>query len=216
MKIKMKSIAVFMALIMVLSSLLVFPASAATVSYSATSVGGKKGETVKVYVKKTSDVDIWASNVMLQYNSSELEVVKCTKGDLISQGSLHDTGSSVNFSGTFSGKSGTVFIVEFKILKSSGTSSLKLTSTENIDNSGKTYTCTVSNGKVTVLDKSAVVGDANGDELVSAVDARVVLQAVAGVKNLTSDQKLLIDMNRDGSVTAVDARIILQKVAGLK
>lgn len=205
-----------MAFVVLVSSFTVFTVSASNISYSVTSVAGKKGDTVSVSVKLSSDVEIWGANVMLGYNSSELEVVKTTKGDIVSDGSLHNTGSSVNYSGTFSKKSGTIFTIQFKILKSSGSSELKLTSTENIDYSGNSYSCSVTNGKVTIIDKSAIIGDANNDMLVSAVDARIVLQYVAGVKTLTSAQKVLVDMNGDAKITAVDARIVLQKVAGLK
>lgn len=205
-----------MAFVILISSFTVFTASAAGVSYSATSVAGKKGDTVTVSVKLSSDVPIWGANVMLEYNSSELEYVDSSAGDVASTYSLHNTGSSVNYSGTYSSKKGTIFTVQFKILKSSGTSSFKLTSTENIDEDGKKYDCTVTQGKVTILDKSAVIGDANEDGNVTAVDARLILQHVAGIKSLTSSQSLLTDMNSDGSITAIDARIILQKVAGLK
>ncbi len=215
MKTKLKSIALVMALVTLISSFTVFTASAANVSYSATSVAGKKGDTVIITVKLSSDVDIWGANVMLGYNSSELQFVSCDTGDIASTGNLYNTGSSVNYSGVFSGKSGTIFSVKFKILKSSGSSTLKLTSTENIDYSGTSYSCSVKNGKVTVLDKSAVIGDANDDKKVTAVDARLVLQKVAGVNSLSELQSLLVDMNGDGSVTAVDARMILQIVAGL-
>lgn len=212
---KIKGFAVIMALVLLISSFTVFTASAASVSYSATSVAGKKGDTVTVTVKLSSDVDIWGANVMLGYNSSELQFVSCDTGDIASTGNLHNTGSSVNYSGIFSGKSGTIFSVKFKILKSSGASTLNLTSTENIDYSGNSYSCSVKNGKVTVLDNSAVIGDANNDKKVTAVDARLVLQHVAEIKALSSSQSILVDMNGDGSVTAGDARIILQKVAGL-
>lgn len=216
MKTKVKSFAIFMALVVLISSFTVFTASAAGVSYSVTSVAGKKGDTVTVAVKLSSDVDIWGANVMLAYNSSELEVVNYTQGDVVSSGSLHNTGSYVNYSGTYSSKKGTVFTVEFKILKNSGTSNLKLTSTENIDKDAKEYTCTITQGKITILDSSAIIGDANNDGKVTAVDARLVLQHVAGIIKLTESQSTLVDMNGDGNVTAVDARIILRKVAGLK
>ena len=216
MKTKIKSLAIFMALIMLISSFTVLTVSAANISYSVTSVQGKKGDTVTVSVKLSYDFDIWGANVMLGYNSSELEVVKCTKGDVASSGSLHDTGSSVNYSGMFSAKKGTVFTVEFKILKSSGTSKLTLTSTENIDGSGKFYSCSVSDGKVTIVGGSAATGDVNSDGKATAVDARIVLQYVAGTQTLNSSQIKLVDMNGDGKVTAVDARVVLQMVAGLK
>ena len=215
MKTKLKSLAVFIAMVMLISSVSVFTVSAANISYTVTSVQGKKGDTVTVSVKLSSDIDVWGSNVMLGYNSSELEVVKCTKGDVASSGSLHNTGSSVNYSGMYSKKQGTIFTVEFKILKSSGVSTLKLTSTENIDGTGKFYECNVADGKVTVTG-SAATGDANNDGQATAVDARIVLQCVAGTKTLNSSQSKLVDMNGDGKITAVDARVILQMVAGLK
>ncbi len=208
-------LALLMSVILLATSFNVFASADPNVSYSATSVGGKKGDTVTVTVRLSSTVDIWGANVMLQYNSSELEFVKCEMGNIVSTGSLHNTGSSVNYSGMFSGKSGTVFTVKFKILKSTGASVLKLTSTENIDENGVGYNCSVINGKVTVIDNAAVIGDANGDEKITAVDARMVLQHVASIKTLSEAQSLIVDLNCDGSVTAVDARMILQKVAGL-
>ncbi len=60
-----------------------------------------------------------------------------------------------------------------------------------------------------------VVGDANGDGKVTAVDARSILQYVAGMK--ADDEVVLgnMDVNGDGRVSAVDARWVLQMVAGL-
>ena len=213
MKNKIKSISLIMVLVLLISSFSVFTASAKGVTYSVTSAEGKKGETVTVSVKISSDIDIWGANLMLGYNPSELEVVECKTGGAADTGSLHDTGSSVNFSGMFASKSGTVFTVKFKILKGYGTVNLNLTSTENTDSDGKTHECTISQGKITV--KNPATGDVNSDGNVTAVDARYVLQVVSGLKTLTSEQKILVDMNGDGKITAVDARFILQKVAGL-
>ncbi len=134
----------------ILVSTFVLPSQAASVNYTASSVSGAKGDTVTVSVKISSSVSIWGANVMLGYNSSELQYVSSAKGGAVSSGSLNNTGSSVNFSGMFSAKSGTVFTVKFKILKNSGSSTLTLTSTENIDSDAKTYECSTTNGKVTV------------------------------------------------------------------
>jgi hypothetical protein len=66
------------------------------------------------------------------------------------------------------------------------------------------------------IDKlTSVMGDINKDGMVTAVDARIVLQIVAGLVENDSSKIQLADMNNDGVLTAVDARIILQKVAGL-
>ncbi len=208
-------LALLMSVILLATSFNILAFATPSVSYSATSVAGKKGDTVTVAVKLSSSVDIWGANVMLEYNSSELELVKYEMGNIASTGSLHNTGSSVNYSGMFSGKSGTVFTAQFKILKSSGASTLKLTSTENIDSDGNKYNCTVTNGKITVFDNSVIVGDANDDKKITAVDARMILQHVAGINALNEEQSLLVDLNGDGAVTAVDARMILQIVAGL-
>ena len=59
------------------------------------------------------------------------------------------------------------------------------------------------------------VGDVNGDGNITAVDARVVLQYVAGIIKEDKLNTVCADVNGDGSITAVDARIILQYVAGL-
>ena len=149
----MRKTSKFMAIIsafIILVSMFVIPSNAASVNYTASSVSGAKGDTVTVSVKMSSSVAIWGANVMLGYNSSELQYVSSSKGNAVSSGSLNNTGSSVNFSGMYSAKSGTVFTVKFKILKSSGSSTLTLTSTENIDSDAKTYACSTKNGTVTV------------------------------------------------------------------
>lgn len=61
-----------------------------------------------------------------------------------------------------------------------------------------------------------ICGDVNGDGAITAVDARIVLQTVAGLKNLSETEYKRADVNGDGVVTAVDARMILQIVAGLR
>lgn len=216
MKKNIKFMAVLTAFILLITSFTVISVSAAGVSYSATDVSGKKGDTVTVTVSISSDIEIWGANVMLGYDSTELQYVESNTGDAASSGSLHNTGSSVNYSGMFAKTNGTVFTVKFKILKSSGTSTLKLTGTENTDYDGKTYDCTVKNATVTVTSGSTVIGDANGDGKVTAVDARIILQDVAGINKLSSAQQKLADVNKDDKITAVDARMVLQIVAGIK
>ena len=66
---------------------------------------------------------------------------------------------------------------------------------------------------VTAFAGSNRIGDANGDDKLSAVDARMILQHVAGVKTLDDTSNL--DMNNDNKLSAIDARMILQVVAGI-
>ncbi len=193
----------------ILVSTFVLPANAASVNYSASSVSGAKGDTVTVSVKISSSVEIWGANVMLGYNSSELQYVSSSKGGAVSSGSLNNTGSSVNFSGMFSAKSGTVFTVKFKILKNSGTSTLALTSTENIDYDGKTYDCATTNGKVTItvpvtsikLDKSSVTLKKGETSQLSAT----VSPADATNKTVTysSSNTKVAKVSSSGKITAV-------------
>lgn len=63
---------------------------------------------------------------------------------------------------------------------------------------------------------AAEMGDVNADGKISAVDARLVLQVVAGLQK-EADLKNPdgADVNGDNKISAVDARVILQKVAGL-
>ncbi len=62
---------------------------------------------------------------------------------------------------------------------------------------------------------SNVLGDVNNDKKITAIDARLVLQYVAGINELNAHELKLADVNGDGRVSAVDARFILQKVAGI-
>ncbi len=201
--------AVLSALI-ILVSMLVLPASAATnVNYSTSSASGQKGDTVTISVKMSSSVAIWGANVMLGYNSSELQYVSSSKGNVVASGSLNNTGSSVNFSGMYGAKSGTVFTVKFKILKSSGSSTLTLTSTENIDSDAKTYACSTSNGKVTVT--KAVTGISLNKTSVSlkkgetASLTATVTPSDATNKTVTyyTSDKYVAKVSSNGTITAV-------------
>lgn len=61
-----------------------------------------------------------------------------------------------------------------------------------------------------------VYGDVNGDGKITAVDARWVLQAASGARQLSAVQQVLADVNSDGKITAVDARWILQAASGAR
>ena len=61
-----------------------------------------------------------------------------------------------------------------------------------------------------------MLGDADDDGTVSAKDARLILQVVAGLRDNKDLNFANADVNKDKYITAVDARIILRIVAGLK
>ncbi len=94
---------------------------------------------------------------------------------------------------------------------SSGTAVIKATFTYNGYSYSDTCDVTVYGGEQTILK-----GDVNSDGSITAVDARLTLQSVAGLRTFSKAEASLADMNGDNYITAVDARIILQMVAGLK
>ena len=205
----MKKVMAVLTAFIIIISMFVMPSNAASVSYSASSVSGAKGDTVTVSVKISSSVQIWGANVMLGYNSSELQYVSSSKGGAVSSGSLNNTGSSVNFSGMFSAKSGTVFTVKFKILKSSGSSTLTLTSTENIDSDANKYECSTTNGKVTVtnpatsikLDKTSVT--LKKGETAQLTATVTPSDATNKTVTYTTSDKYVATVSSSGKITAV-------------
>ena len=48
-----------------------------------------------------------------------------------------------------------------------------------------------------------IKGDVNGDNNITAIDARWALQAASGTRELTEKQKAAVDVNGDGKITAV-------------
>lgn len=62
--------------------------------------------------------------------------------------------------------------------------------------------------------ESELLGDVNKDKVLTAQDASLVLQHVAGKVNFQGFVITLSDVNGDGHITAQDASLILQKVAG--
>jgi hypothetical protein len=50
---------------------------------------------------------------------------------------------------------------------------------------------------------------------ITAYDASLILQTVAGSRTLTTNQRLAADVNRDGAVTAMDASYVLEKAVDL-
>ena len=60
-----------------------------------------------------------------------------------------------------------------------------------------------------------ICGDVDGDGVVTAADALLIQQHLAGLITLTPDQLARADVDGDGVVTAIDSLLILQWTAGL-
>lgn len=70
--------------------------------------------------------------------------------------------------------------------------------------------------KVLGLQKKRLKGDVNADGDVDNLDAALVLQYDAGLKDFTEAEKKAADVNNDGEVDNLDAAIILQHDAGIE
>ncbi|MBR5135016.1 MAG: dockerin type I repeat-containing protein, partial [Clostridia bacterium] len=62
-------------------------------------------------------------------------------------------------------------------------------------------------GKVDVL-----LGDVNGDDTVTTIDARMIISHILGAAQLSNDQLAVSDYNNDASVSTMDVRAILMSV----
>lgn len=65
-------------------------------------------------------------------------------------------------------------------------------------------------------DNDILLGDVTNDGNITIIDAKWILQAVAGVRELSSQQKFAADINCDGNVSIIDAKWVLQCVAGIR
>ena len=85
----------------------------------------------------------------------------------------------------------------------------------------KVKKCTVC-GKVVEEDEIPVKatvtirGDVDGDGKLTAADARMILQYLAGIRTLTVSQWLRADFDGDYKISATDARKILRTLAELE
>lgn len=63
---------------------------------------------------------------------------------------------------------------------------------------------------------AAWIGDVNNDGKHSLIDAKLVLESVAGLTELSPAEQRLADVSGDGKVTILDAKYILQIIAYIK
>ena len=93
----------------------------------------------------------------------------------------------------------------------------EITDLETLCTADMQFAVTFANGKTAIyVFASQTSGDLNGDDKINAVDARWVLQAASGARELTDAQKAAADLNGDGKINAVDARWILQVASGAR
>ncbi len=86
------------------------------------------------------------------------------------------------------------------------------------ENGKEERVCSLCNKKETrTTDKlTLTTGDVNGDEKITAADARLALRASVGLESFNEAEKTAADIDRNGEVTAADARLILRASVGLE
>ena len=89
------------------------------------------------------------------------------------------------------------------------------------ENGELTLTCLVCGAvRTEIIEKPAVtsanIGDIDGDEKLTAADARLALRAAVGLENYEGLIADIADADRSGTITASDARLILRAAVGLE
>lgn len=183
------------------------PAGTTLIAESRTTA---QGNTVQVPVYFQNASNVGSLGFKLNYNPAIVQVIKVSKGSLMSPATFTSNVQSdyiifgfatpQNISGT-----GSAAIVEFKAIGGAGTKSpLTLSEILATSSSGSTVSVNASNGELSIGQKQ--VGDGNGDGKISVLDALLALKMY--VQLLPVD--LILDVNKDGRITPEDARLIVQ------
>lgn len=159
MRIQGKRIIALLTAIMLMISLIPISVVAAdTVTISADSVTGIRGDTVNVDIRISSGSKMQACSFDLEYDKSSLEIVSAEKGSVLSATPIVNTNvaGKVIFSyasTTPVNNSGVVLSLKFKILDNAqyGYNKIKLTVNELADGSFANLSCTVKDGYIDIL-----------------------------------------------------------------
>lgn len=190
--------------------------------FSVSSTGGKCGESVYVNVNIENNPGITALQLNINYSASDLELVSIEDNKLFSDSITYSqlnknpfiiswfSSSSENIT-----NNGTIATLEFKILDNAKTSDINISyDAENVfDSSFNNVSFGTLSGKITV--NQSVIGDANGDGVISIVDATLIQKYLANLENFDDEQLSVADANGDGKITIVDATQVQKYIAGI-
>ena len=105
------------------------------------------------------------------------------------------------------------YIAEYEIPDvAAGTYTMTVSKSKHVT---REYTVTVNNGKVTQNAEIWMLGDVNGDGMVNAADAVLIMRHALSLELLEGDALIAADYNGDGSITTVDALTVLRASLGL-
>ena len=168
------------------------------------------GSIVRVPVQLSQASGITSLGFTLNYDPNALRVVTVERGSRLTEDSFSfDTENlgQVRFGFAVtkgSGSSGTAAVVSFQVVGAEGSVS-PITLSDALVNHRAEGPLTVELVGADFRVGSKILGDADGDSLVTALDALLALKMAAG----DSRMDLSLDVNNDGQITIDDARIIL-------
>ncbi|MBN1689805.1 MAG: hypothetical protein JW901_02150, partial [Dehalococcoidia bacterium] len=184
------------------------PAGTALIAESRTVM---TGGTVQVPIYFQDAQNLGSLGFTLSYDPAVVQVVKVSKGSLLSPATFTSSDQSGSIIFGFASPqaisgNGSAAVVEFRALGSAGsTSALTLSEILATSYYGSSLAVSPVNGLLTIGQNQP--GDADGDGKLSVLDALIALKMY--VKTLPLD--LTADINQDGRVTPEDARLIMQK-----
>jgi len=168
------------------------------------------GSIVRVPVRLTEASDITSLGFTLNYDSNSLRVVNVERGSRLTEDSFSydtETLGEVRFGFAVtngSGSTGTAAVVSFQVIGVDGSVS-PITLSDALVNHRAEGQLNVQLVGADFEVGPKIMGDADGDNLITAMDALLALKMASS----SSKPDLSLDVNNDGKITLDDARIIL-------
>jgi len=192
---------------------IIFPIDGATVSFGEYKV--KKGGTVSVTVSIENNPGIAIASITLDYDKNVFTLKSVENGEIFE---TLDAGVNLLWSadGDCEGD-GVLATLTFEVNENAEEKDYILSArvNESYNEDYENVNLAVSDGKITVYD--FVYGDANGDDVISALDVLLLRKYVANYDYSTGASTVTVyagaDANGDGSVNAIDVLLMRKYIA---
>jgi hypothetical protein len=168
------------------------------------------GSIVRVPVKLNQAGNVTSLGFTLNYDPNSLRVVSVQRGSRLAEDSFSfDTNTlgeiRFGFAGTKgTSQGGTAAVVEFQVVGTAGSVS-PITLSDALVNHNASGPLNMELVGADFKVGPRIMGDADGDSIITALDALQVLRMAANLQKID----LALDVNNDGRITIDDARIIL-------
>ena len=203
-------------------------------SFELTKAYGNAGDTVQVELKINNNPGITAFSVSIGYSTDDLELIGIDDEGLfefaISYGKLDANPVTISWYAADSGNktdNGTVAVLKFRILDEAENSQVMITyDPENVfDSNLQNKRFVTVDGLVgigeepteppTAPAKVYLLGDVDGDDMVTIIDATYIQRKLASLPNQNGFIDEASDTDGDGSLSILDATFIQRWLAGL-